>query len=126
MASLTIAPSATTMTSSGLRPRAAATRTVLTARGRRVVAALIVVAAVLIAYALSGLLSAAVAAGDSGAVAEVSYVLVEPGDTLWSIASELDPTADPRALIDRIATLNALSSDAQLQVGQTIALPSSS
>ena len=102
------------------------TRTVLTARGRRVAAGALVVLAVLLSYMLSGLVSAAVAASaDAPAPAHHAVVVVEPGDTLWSIAQELSPEGDPRELVDRIATLNALSSDSQLQVGQTLAVPSS-
>jgi hypothetical protein len=29
--------------------------------------------------------------------------IVEPGDSLWSIARRLDPSADPRPLVDRLA-----------------------
>jgi hypothetical protein len=32
----------------------------------------------------------------------VSYV-VQPGDTLWSIAERVDPTGDPRPLVARLA-----------------------
>ena len=32
----------------------------------------------------------------------VVYV-VQPGDTLWSIATRIDPTGDPRPLVDRLA-----------------------
>ena len=32
-----------------------------------------------------------------------SSVVVEPGDTLWSIARRLQPTGDVRALVDRLA-----------------------
>lgn len=130
MASLTIAPAVSPAISSRFQSQGALlsgveTRTVLTARGRRVVALAVVALAVMLAYALSGLLSAAVAASDAPLAAPaLTYVLVEPGDTLWSVASKLDPQGDPRALVDRIATLNALSSDAQLQVGQTLAVPS--
>lgn len=109
---------------SGHSSEVAATRTVLTARGRRVLGALLVSLAVLCSYALSGLVSAAVAAGDGVAPSNSATLVVEPGDTLWSIASELDPGADPREMVHRIATMNALPADAQLQVGQTLAVPS--
>ena len=35
-----------------------------------------------------------------------SVYVVQPGDTLWSIARELDPTGDVRADVDRLADLN--------------------
>jgi Tfp pilus assembly protein FimV len=47
-------------------------------------------------------------------------VLVQPGDTLWSIARGLQPTGDVRPLIDRIAELNGGHS---LIAGQTLMLP---
>lgn len=131
MASLTVSPSVpkaiSQQFSAGFGDSARQTRTVLTARGRRLVAGVLLVCAVLGSYALSGLLSAVVAASSAEPVSNTSVLMVvEPGDTLWSIAAELDPTADPRALVSRIATMNALSTDAQLQVGQTIAIPSNS
>ena len=47
-------------------------------------------------------------------------VIVEPGDTLWSIARGLQPTGDVRPLVDRIAELNGGHS---LSAGQTLMLP---
>jgi Tfp pilus assembly protein FimV len=47
-------------------------------------------------------------------------ILVQPGDTLWSIARGLQPTGDVRPLIDRIAELNGGHS---LIAGQTLMLP---
>jgi hypothetical protein len=58
------------------------------------------------------------AAGD--ALAGGGVVIVEPGDTLWSIARELQPTGDVRPLVDRIAELNGGYS---LSAGQTLMLP---
>ncbi len=38
-----------------------------------------------------------------GAVdAEQTIVVVEPGDTLWSIAKELEPNKDPRIVVDQL------------------------
>ena len=58
------------------------------------------------------------AAGD--ALAGGGVVIVEPGDTLWSIARGLQPTGDVRPLVDRIAELNGGHS---LSAGQTLMLP---
>jgi len=44
-------------------------------------------------------------------------VVVQPGDTLWTIARRLAPGADPRALVDRIAATNG---GAALFVGQRL------
>jgi Tfp pilus assembly protein FimV len=48
-----------------------------------------------------------------------SVYVVQPGDTLWSIARELRPTGDPRAEVDRLTDLNGT---AALQVGQRLRL----
>ena len=49
-------------------------------------------------------------------------VTVQPGDTLWGIASEIDPGADPRGLIAEIRELNGLS-QAGLVPGQVLVVP---
>jgi LysM repeat protein len=46
--------------------------------------------------------------------------VVQPGDTLWSIARQLDPAADVRLTVDRLADLNG---GAPLTVGQRLVLP---
>ena len=62
------------------------------------------------------------ASGDEVATASFETVTVLPGDTLWSIAESLAPTADPRAVIGDIERLNALGTGS-LQVGQQLAIP---
>ena len=49
-----------------------------------------------------------------------SRVIVQPGDTLWSIARRVQPTGDVRPLVARIA---AQRDGRALQVGETIVLP---
>jgi hypothetical protein len=49
-----------------------------------------------------------------------SAYIVRPGDTLWSIATRLEPTGDPRPLV---AELAAQTPDGTLVVGETIHLP---
>ena len=68
--------------------------------------------------------SSAVAAPDDSAAPGVVFatVMVAPGETLWAIASEVAPTADPRDVVDAIKRLNALDS-AQLVAGQRLAIP---
>jgi nucleoid-associated protein YgaU len=51
-----------------------------------------------------------------------SAVVVQPGDTLWSIASPVANGGDVRAVIAEIRRLNGLSS-ARLVPGQTLQLP---
>jgi hypothetical protein len=45
--------------------------------------------------------------------------VVQPHDTIWSIARKLDPSGDPRAMVDRIVSLNG---GAALQPGQRLRL----
>lgn len=97
----------------------------LTRRGERVVAAAAIIATVVVFYLISMLVSGVVQASQSDDFTPVATrtVTVEPGDTLWDIAVQAAPTADPRATIDRIEHLNALSSSTVLHVGQTLVVP---
>jgi Tfp pilus assembly protein FimV len=99
----------------------------LTRRGR--------VAAVLGGVLLATLLSALVfvlamgpASGRSAAPAPASAgsgstLTVQPGDTLWAIASRVAPTADPRVTVQQIIDRNGLAG-ASVQAGQVLVLPS--
>lgn len=49
-------------------------------------------------------------------------VVVRPGDTLWSIASRIDPDADPRPLVDAMSEARG---GAPLEPGETIRIPES-
>lgn len=53
------------------------------------------------------------------AAADLVYV-VESGDTLWAIALELQPEADPRPVVDALADRNG---GPALQVGQRLVVP---
>jgi LysM domain-containing protein len=103
------------------------TRVRLTRRGRIVVAALLTMVVLLVA-ALAWLAGAARAdAAGSGVPSRAVYhslhsVVVEPGQSLWSIAVRYDPTADPRGVIQQIIDLNALSGTS-VQPGQHLWLP---
>jgi hypothetical protein len=50
----------------------------------------------------------------------VAYV-VEPGDTLWSIARRVAPGRDPRPVVDGLIEANDLRSG--LQAGQELSIP---
>ncbi len=50
-------------------------------------------------------------------------IVVQPGDTLWSIARTQVPEVDPRDVIAKIVKLNALGS-AQIFPGQVLNVPS--
>jgi LysM repeat protein len=56
------------------------------------------------------------AVGSSLPIGATTYV-VRPGDTLWSIASRLDPDGDPRPLVD---ALSDRAGSASLESGQRI------
>jgi hypothetical protein len=49
-------------------------------------------------------------------------MVVQPGDTLWTIAAERYPGDDTRARIDEIERINNLSSPV-IVVGETLRLP---
>lgn len=105
------------------QPAIARTRLRLTVRGRRVLAmlaALPAVIAVSIAIVSGGGAVASAEREPSGVTFETVTAL--PGDTLWSIAGDIAPEADPRDVVDAIMRLNAMSS-ARLDIGQIIALP---
>jgi hypothetical protein len=92
-----------------------------------VVAALVAAAVVLVA-ALAWLAGTARAdAAGSGTPASSVYhslrsVVVEPGQSLWSIAAQDEPASDPRSVIQQIVDLNALSGTS-VQPGQRLWLP---
>lgn len=97
------------------------TRLRLTRRGRRVIAVLLaVVAAVVVLLALLGGAGAATAGGAAGA--PLPTLTVDAGDTLWSIAEEIAPGADPRGVIYELKKLNGLPS-AAVSPGQVLSIP---
>jgi len=98
-----------------------ASRLRLTRRGRGVLATLAAVP--LLAGAALGVLDGGGAvASDTPASTEFATVTVQGGDTLWQLAADLAPQADPREVIADIVTLNALSSPA-VHPGQQLAVP---
>jgi LysM repeat protein len=58
----------------------------------------------------------------AGGARVVGPVVVQPGDTLWSVAQRADPGTDPRAVIDRIKELNGLQGDS-VGVGVVLQVP---
>ena len=109
------------------KPRQARTRARLTRRGRVVVAALLAASMVLIAALawLAGTARADTAAGgvpSSAVYHSLRSVVVQPGQSLWSIATQYEPASDPRGVIQEIIDLNALSGTS-VQPGQHLWLP---
>lgn len=106
------------------RPSSATAPLRLTRRGRLAVTTTSVAvgtAAVLVAL---GGLGADLATAESGrpAVEPRRAVLVQPGDTLWSLAAGVDAESDRRDVIDEIVRINHLPSS-QVAAGQTLLLP---
>jgi ABC-type oligopeptide transport system substrate-binding subunit len=92
----------------------------LTRRGRRLVAALALGGAVVLGACISPLL----ADGDGGLrLAGERSVVVEPGDTVWSVAGEVaEGGQDVRVVVDAIEELNDLE-DSVVVPGQVLRLP---
>jgi Tfp pilus assembly protein FimV len=104
-------------------PATRPTRLRLTARGRRTVAALAALPAViaLTLAVLSG--GSALAARDAGAPAgSFATLTVASGESLWSIAEQVAPGADPRDVVDAIVRLNGLDG-VTVSAGQQLAIP---
>jgi len=101
------------------------TRLRLTVRGRRVLAMLAALPAVIaLSVAVLGG-GAALASRDAGAPAgSFSTVTVAPGESLWTIAEEVAPERDPRDVVDELVRLNGLET-VLVQAGQRLAIPAS-
>jgi len=93
----------------------------ITRRGRAVMTLLVAVP-LAIAAAVTGIGALGAAAGTQGSAATFQYVTVEPGESLWQVAQEVAPAADPRDVVADILTLNNLSSG-EVQPGQRLAIP---
>jgi len=92
----------------------------LTRRGR------LVVLVALLAIALTVLVvwgPTVRATSDPGEPLPVRTVVVQPGETLWDIAAQVDPAGNTGEMVHQIAKLNALPGTGELQIGQQIAVP---
>jgi hypothetical protein len=95
----------------------------LTRRGQLVVLLALVAVGVAMMLALTGLAGGA-AAGTTPTSPASRTVVVQPGQTLWSIARDVAPNADRRDVIARTIELNALPSSA-VSAGERLAVPTS-
>ena len=93
----------------------------ITRRGR-VVLTLLIAIPLAIGAAVAGVGAVGAAAGSHSSTATFQYVTVEPGESLWQVAQEVAPAADPRDVVADILTLNNLSSG-EVQPGQRLAIP---
>lgn len=108
--------------STGGAERAGSTRLRLTRRGR-VVLGVFGVMLVAAALALAAVFLAPGAQASAEGEAETfGYVVVAPGESLWSVAATLDSETDPRDLIAEIVRLNQLEGSG-VQAGEPVAVP---
>lgn len=91
----------------------------ITTRGRIVLVTIIALAIVAVSLMLATPIASA---GNEDVPNTFEYITVLSGDTLWDIAAEVDPSADPRDVVAEIMALNQLSS-AALTPGQNLAIP---
>ena len=61
-------------------------------------------------------------AAHGGTAQPDATIVVQPGDTIWSIAAERYPANDTRARVDDIERLNGLKSPL-IEAGETLRLP---
>lgn len=106
----------------GTTHSAGSVRLRMTRRGRLVLAALITLLCGAVLFAVAVLTADRAQASSAQPDVSFSYVVVEPGQTLWALASDLDPNADPREVIDEVVSLNQLQSS-ELRTGDRIAIP---
>ncbi|MDF2442719.1 MAG: hypothetical protein JWR01_922 [Subtercola sp.] len=94
----------------------------LTRRGRLVVTtiATLPLLAALTAFAILGG-GPAIATAQQAPV-DFSYVTVQSGQSLWSVASQLDSSADTRDVIADLMSLNQMPTS-EVQPGQRLAVP---
>ena len=90
----------------------------LTKRGRLVVLVFVVVS-LFTALIMFGSFANATATNAGPATA---VVVVQQGESLWSIAQSIAPNADPRATINDIKDLNGFN-DSVVSAGQSIVVP---
>jgi LysM repeat protein len=100
----------------------------LTRRGRRLVRTAVVTVALLVALVTAVVAGVGVGssqAGDGAAVPATATVVVQPGQTLWSVARSVAPGADVRETVARIKDLNGLSGAAAdvVRPGQQLVVP---
>ena len=96
----------------------------LTKRGRAVFTTLAAIPVVIAAFlfALNGGAASASLESSVQPGVEYTYVTIAAGESLWAIAEDVAPTADPREFVNDILEFNGMSS-AELFPGQRLALP---
>ena len=62
------------------------------------------------------------AANNNAGSADFEYVTISSGQTLWALAEQLAPNADPQDWMQEVVNINGLTST-DLKPGQRLALP---
>ena len=91
-------------------------------RRGRLARTFVVLSLAVVLASVFGLRAGAGTTDSVGAPTSFIEVTVAPGDTLWSLASRMAEGGDVRAMVDEIASVNALAS-ADLQAGQRVRIP---
>jgi nucleoid-associated protein YgaU len=89
---------------------------------RRRFGALVVVTAAFVAVVAHGAQALGPAEAISGSRARPGRYVVQSGDSLWSIALNLDQGRDPRIVVEIIAKMNHLD-DERIAPGQLLMIP---
>ncbi|MGH1564761.1 LysM peptidoglycan-binding domain-containing protein [Mumia sp. DW29H23] len=92
----------------------------LTRRGRFVV---FLVALLAFGGLTVGLGTQVIATSEKGEPVPSRPVTVQPGETVWDLAADANPTGDIRETVQDIADLNALPSAGEIGAGETIYVP---
>lgn len=99
----------------------AAPRVRLTRRGRAVLV-LLLAALLLTVFSLGQRDTQAAAVGAGSGASAPTETIVQPGESLWSVAQRIAPDNDPREVIAQIRRLNDLETS-DLLIGQHLLLP---
>ena len=100
----------------------------LTRRGRLVVTGLVLLVAIATATLLWMSVAGSVQAASRGGPAPrspyqgMTQIVVQPGQTLWSIAAAAEPSADAWAVVQQIVEVNALNNP-QVHAGELLWVP---
>lgn len=116
----TARPVRTASSARSTRPSAAHQPIRLTSRGRAAVFFLLSVITLLLVMVAVGGTSADASATAGGPA--TSSVVVQAGDSLWTIAKSLQPNGDPRSMMQTLVELNGLGSS-PLIPGQQLIVP---
>lgn len=118
------AAGAATIMRGSTAPRTARTRQVSPTRRARLLRT-VVMATVLLAVllgVLAAVWSPTAAAEESGPAQPTVTVVVEEGESLWSVVVDRSYDRDPRTVLDEVRTLNGLNSGV-VHPGQVLELP---